>query len=332
MKTLSTTEFALQLSESMKSNEVLHNVQGFDKIGNSISKWHEDNYKEYQFDSGVEVTLDCETIYRDYSVEDEHNDFHMLVAKFYLSGSQGVISPGIENVEAEYSEASGNNYLFYLPDIQETDQFVAGTRFQRVRINIEPSFLRSFVSGLDDIPKKLQPLIEGDLAPSFHCSVGKVTPMMRTIIQQMWAHPYQGAIAKIYLEGKVLELLALQLSQLLELERVQPANLKLNSRDLDSLHQAKNILQHKYLNPPSVIDLAQQVGLNRIKLQQGFRQVFQTTPFGYLQNYRLDLAKILLQDDELTVNTVARRVGYSNVSYFSRTFKRRFGITPGKCR
>ncbi|MGL5078640.1 MAG: helix-turn-helix transcriptional regulator, partial [Waterburya sp.] len=322
----------LQWLESLKSNQVAYNVRGFDEIRHNISKWSEDSYQTCNFVSGVEVNLDCETIYRDHSVENEHDDFRMLVSKFYLSGNQGVISPGIKNVEAEYSEGNGYNYLFYLPDIQEKEQFFTGTPLQKVRINIDLAFLRSFVRGIEEIPKQLQPLIESDLAPRFHCPVGKVTPMMRTVIKQMWDHPYQGAIARMYLEGKVLELLALQLSQLLEAERVCPPTRKLHRQDIDRLYQAQAILQQEYLNPPSVIDLAQQVGLDRIKLQQGFRQIFQTTPFGYLQNYRLDLAKILLQNEELTVTTVANHVGYSNVSYFSRAFKRRFSITPGQCR
>jgi len=69
-----------------------------------------------------------------------------------------------------------------------------------------------------------------------------------------------------------------------------------------------------------------------MKLQQGFREVFKVTPFQYLQNYRLDLARILLEEKDLTVSNIAYRIGYSNVSYFSRVFKRRFGITPGKYR
>ncbi|GAB4243686.1 MAG: AraC family transcriptional regulator [Stanieria sp.] len=332
METLTEKEFDLQWLESLQSNQVVYNVRGFDQVKNSISKWSEDSCYICQFASGVELSLNDEIIYCNHSVENEHHDFRMLVSKFYLSGNQGVISPGIENVEAEYSEDQGYNYLFYLPDITEKEQFFTGTPLQKVRINIDLAFLRTFVRGLEDIPKLLQSLIESDHAPRFHCPVGKITPMMRTVIQQMWHHPYSGAIARMYLEGKVLELLALQLSQLLETEQIKPLPQKLHSRDIERLYQAQTILQQQYLNPPSVITLAQQVGLDRIKLQQGFRQVFQTTPFGYLQNYRLDLARILLENEELTVTTVANRVGYSNISYFSRTFKRRFGLTPGQCR
>lgn len=332
METVTEAEFNLQQLESLQSNQVAYNVRGFDEVRNSISKWSQENHSFCKFASGIEVSLDDERIYQDYGLKNDHDDLNVLVSKFFLSGNQRVISPGIENVDTEYSETSGHNYLFYLPDIEETEQFFTGTPLQIVRINIDLAFLKSFVKDLDLIPKKIQPLIERDLAPLFHTPVGKVTPMMRTIIKQMWEHPYQGAIARMYLEGKVLELLALQLSQLLKLEQNQPIPPKLNPKDIDRLYQAKNILQQNYLQPPSVIELAQQVELNRIKLQQGFRQVFQNTPFGYLQSYRLDLARIMLQESELTVSTVAISVGYSNVSYFSRTFKQKFGITPGQSR
>ena len=332
METLTETEFDRQWLESLQYNQVAYNVRGFDEVRKSISKWAEDEYQLYTLASGVELSLEYETIYHNYTIENEHDDLRMLVSKFYLSGNHGVISPGIENVKAEYFERKGYNYLFYLPDIQEKEQFFSDNPLQKVRINLDLAFLRNFVRELTEIPKQLQPLIESDRAPRFHCAVGKITPMMKTVIRQMWEHPYNGAIARIYLEGKVLELLALQLSQLLEAETTRPQKRNLRPKEIDRLYQARSILQHKYLNPPSIIDLAQQVELDRIKLQQGFRQIFHTTPFGYLQNYRLDLARIMLQDEALTVTTVANRVGYSNISYFSRAFKRRFGLTPGQCR
>ncbi len=332
MKTLSATEFELDCQASMQSKQVAYDVRGFDEVGNTVNAWFKDDYKLYTIGSEVEVNLDCDTIYRDRSIENNHDDFQVLASKFYLSGTHHVVCPGINNVSAEYSETGGYNYLFYLPEIQEIEQFFAGQPLQKVKIYMDLAFLQNFITGLEEIPHQLQPLIEGDGAPLFHRCVGQITPMMGTVIRQMWDHPYNGAIARMYLEGKVLELLALQLSQLLESERGQAKERKLRLKDIERLHYARSILQQNYLNPPSIKELAQQVELNRIKLQQGFRQVFNTTPFGYLQNYRLDLARVMLQDEDLTVSTVANRVGYSNISYFSRTFKRRFGITPGQCR
>jgi len=156
--------------------------------------------------------------------------------------------------------------------------------------------------------------------------------MMQTIIKQIWNHPYQGAIARMYLEAKVLELISLQLSQLLQQEKQQPRQFILSPTEIEQVYEAKAILEKEYLDPPSIFKLAQKIGIDRMKLQQGFREIFNVTPFQYLQNYRLDLARILLEEKDLTVSSAAHRIGYSNISYFSRVFKRRFGVTPGKYR
>lgn len=83
-----------------------------------------------------------------------------------------------------------------------------------LRIEIDLKAIRRFITELDYIPQILYPLIEANNPPRFYCAVGKVTPQMATIAQQIWHHPYQGAIARMYLEGKIWELFSLQLAQL----------------------------------------------------------------------------------------------------------------------
>jgi AraC family transcriptional regulator, transcriptional activator of the genes for pyochelin and ferripyochelin receptors len=313
-------------------NNITYNVSGFDRIGKSQNHWDKELFREVKLNSGLDLYLYDSTINNNLNLQCHHDDAPFLTSKFYRSGYHNIISPGVENVEAEYNEKGGINYLFYLPEIQEIEQFFAGDRLDRLIIDIDVNYLRIFFERLDYIPQQLKAVIEKDNAPKFHRPVGKVTPMMRTVIEQIWQHPYQDALARMYLEGKILELLVLQLSQLIDREKARPAAIKLLPTDIDRIHQARDILRHNYLNPPSIMDLAQQVGLDRMKLKRGFRYIFNTTPFSDLQNYRLDLARMLLQDEQMTVTAVANRIGYSNISYFSRAFKRRFGITPGQCR
>ncbi|NBD33521.1 MAG: helix-turn-helix domain-containing protein [Cyanobacteria bacterium] len=301
--------------QSMTVQDIAYNVQGFNQIRREINYWQNQELKYIQLPSGIQLKLSNKTVYHDYGKTAEHLDYPLLISHFILSGKQGVISPKIRNVKSEYIERSGEHYLLFLPNIEEIEQYHRGDTYQAIILKIPLCFLENFICELKHIPKALKALLEKESAPRFHQPVGKITPMMETIIQQIWQHPYQGAIAQMYLEAKVLELISLQLFQLLE------------------VYQAQAILQNCYCNPPSMLELAQKTGLDRIKLQQGFRQVFQFTPFQYLQNYRLDLAKCLLEKEvNLTVSNVAHRIGYSNVSYFSRAFKRRFGVTPGQYR
>ena len=314
------------------SRQVFYNLQGFDTIQKEVTYYYQDNYKQSWLSSGIQIRLFDRILYQNYAEKSEHTEYPFLISHFILSGNQGVISPNIEDIKPEYIEKSNHNYLLFLPNIEEIEQYQKGENYQSIIIKIPLYFLRQFIFDFEQLPKLLKGLIETDNSRRFHRTVGNLTPMMQTIVKQIWEHPYQGAIARIYLEAKVLELISLQLFQLLKQESNQPRHLKLTSQEIERVHEAKTILQNNYLTPPSLVELAQKTHLDRMKLQQGFRQVFQVTPFEYLQNYRLDLARILLEEKDLTVTNIAHRIGYSNVSYFSRAFKRRFGVTPGKYR
>lgn len=89
-----------------------------------------------------------------------------------------------------------------------------------------------------------------------------------------------------------------------------------------------NILGDRVQHPPSLVELAHQVGLNDRKLKQGFRAVFGTTVFGYLHEYRMTMAMESLVQGNTNVDLVIRSVGYASRSSFSRAFKQRFGASP----
>ncbi|MEM9451784.1 MAG: AraC family transcriptional regulator [Cyanobacteria bacterium P01_E01_bin.6] len=97
---------------------------------------------------------------------------------------------------------------------------------------------------------------------------------------------------------------------------------------MDGIYQAGKILASRLDNPPSVEELAQQVGLNRLKLNHGFHHVYGTTPFRYLRNCRLAQARLLLTDSMLSVEDIAYRVGYTSRSRFATAFCQLFGLNP----
>ncbi|NJO76953.1 MAG: helix-turn-helix transcriptional regulator, partial [Leptolyngbyaceae cyanobacterium RM1_406_9] len=102
----------------------------------------------------------------------------------------------------------------------------------------------------------------------------------------------------------------------------------LKQDDIERLHHAKEILIAQFNHPPSILSLARQVGLNDFKLKQGFRQVFGNTVFGYLRDYRLEQAHLLLLEGQMNVQQVARALGYTHSGYFAKAFKQKFGVSP----
>ncbi|AFY71455.1 transcriptional regulator, AraC family [Thalassoporum mexicanum PCC 7367] len=155
---------------------------------------------------------------------------------------------------------------------------------------------------------------------------------MQQVIQQILDCPHQGTSRRFYLESKALELITQWLEQTIYLFKQQnestEANPAINLDAIEQIYAARQILVSQFVNPPSLNELARQVGLNRRKLSEGFQQLFKATPFVYLQHYRLEQAQQLLHQPDIKIAAVAKQLGYRNPSKFTIAFKKQFGVNP----
>ncbi|NJP21566.1 MAG: helix-turn-helix transcriptional regulator [Hydrococcus sp. CRU_1_1] len=122
-----------------------------------------------------------------------------------------------------------------------------------------------------------------------------------------------------------MELISLQFSQFLENDSFPEPSSSLSLDDVDRVYHAKEILIKNFNNPPSLIELARLVNLNDRKLKQGFRQIFGTTVFGYLHDYRMQQAYQLLSIGRIGVKKAANSVGYNSPTSFNTAFKKSLG-------
>lgn len=157
-----------------------------------------------------------------------------------------------------------------------------------------------------------------------------VTAKMRSLAQQLWNAPYQSGKRRMYLQAKVFELLAMQLDLIGVGQNQQPDDLPKPTM-IARIYHARDIVLADLEHPPSVLELAQQVGVSVCTLQRRFQELFGMTVFGYLTDQRMELAEQLLRQGGCTVAEVATIVGYSNLGHFAAAFKRKFGITPRDC-
>ncbi|MCR5735088.1 MAG: response regulator [Lachnospiraceae bacterium] len=92
-------------------------------------------------------------------------------------------------------------------------------------------------------------------------------------------------------------------------------------------HIAKNYAEELDLN---TISLA--LGFSSSYLTKVFNKIENTTPSKYIRNYRMGIAKQLMDDESLNIQQIAAAVGYNDPFHFSRSFKQTFGITPTQYR
>ena len=242
-----------------------------------------------------------------------------LTLSYYLSGGCRVDNDGLKT---SHEEVAGKGYLYCLPNTAELENYPAGP-LCRVLIQISPELISTFSDRLHELPTDLKDAIEHPEKALLYRATS-ITPAQHGILKQILRWPYQGITRQFYLEAKVLELLALHFDQMLTTSSAAP----LPSGDIDRIYQAQSILVQDMTNPPSLLELARRVHLNDRKLKEGFRQVFGTTVFGYLYHYRMQQARKLLQESNMTVQETAKCVGYASRSSFVAAFKKHFKVTP----
>ncbi|MDB9375975.1 AraC family transcriptional regulator [Nodularia sphaerocarpa] len=255
------------------------------------------------------------------------DDYHYPINLVFRSS--GILKEQIFGINQNACEQPGESYLFHYPTgTREIEQKMPGTDVC-VRIRLEPHLVRLLSQGQEEyLPSLLKPFLETDTPPSFYQSLGKMTPAMQVALSQLLNCPVKGMMRRTYVEAKTLELITLQFARLLEDTTPGQPSVRLRKRDIECIYQARDILLEDMTNPPSLIALAQQVQLNERKLKQGFHQIFGTTVFGYLRDYRLEQACQLLMTDQMNVAEVSYSVGFANRSYFAAAFRKKFGINP----
>ena len=82
----------------------------------------------------------------------------------------------------------------------------------------------------------------------------------------------------------------------------------------------------------SLCDIAGVANISQSEASRCFRAGVQTSPINYLNNYRLDKAKELLQTTYNSITEIALSVGFDNVGYFGKAFRKKFHHTPKEMR
>jgi AraC-like DNA-binding protein len=101
---------------------------------------------------------------------------------------------------------------------------------------------------------------------------------------------------------------------------------------LQRLRPAIEMMDQRYIEAPSLEEIADSVHLAPNYFHRKFTEVFHVTPFEYMLRKRMNAARQLLAFSEMSVKEVASRVGYDNPFYFSRLFTKYFGLSPSQMR
>lgn len=156
-----------------------------------------------------------------------------------------------------------------------------------------------------------------------------ISPSMAIVLNQLMNFNLTPSIKNLYFKSKAYELLSLYFN------RAEDANIEQcpflsDEENILKIRKAKDIVITRMAEPPSLNELAEEIGLSLKKLKEGFKQIYGDSVYSFLFDYKMEYARKLLNTGEYNVNEVGLKVGYSTASHFIAAFKKKFGTTPKK--
>lgn len=94
--------------------------------------------------------------------------------------------------------------------------------------------------------------------------------------------------------------------------------------------RGKEFLDNNYLSKIEIATVANEANLSEYHFFRLFKSTFNISPLQYIISKRLELAKQLLQNKELTLSDIAVISGFSDMHSLSKAFKKQFGVSPTK--
>jgi AraC-like DNA-binding protein len=156
----------------------------------------------------------------------------------------------------------------------------------------------------------------------------EISSALKLVLSQLFSINLSSNARRIFLQGKVLEILSLYFSN--RQPDVESCPFLNDEAVVRKIKHAKEHLLQNLDNAPTIKELSKIAGLNEFQLKAGFKEIYGNTVYGYLLDHKLDQARALLDVKKFKVNEVAAQIGYSNTSHFIAAFRKKFGITPKK--
>jgi AraC-like DNA-binding protein len=157
----------------------------------------------------------------------------------------------------------------------------------------------------------------------------EIKPTVSIVLQQIINSNINSSLRELYIKGKVYELLSLHFQKDENVEG-EYCPFLVDEQNVLKIRKAKEIIIDRMAEPPSLQELANEIGLNIKKLKEGFKQIYGDTVFSFLFDYKMEYSRRLLETNQYNVNEVGVKVGYSTASHFIAAFKKKFGTTPKK--
>ncbi len=259
--------------------------------------------------------------YNNHYIFENRNEENVVSLEFNMKGRYV-----IHHFEKTYNVTNQQHNIIYSPGTHNTFNNI-DLETETFKIEFTPDFFLKVVKESNEILKRFADRMSMNKPAVLSPASGIIDLQLANAIREIIQCRYTGGIKKIFLLSKCLEILVLQAESFAYTENSTHIYIQ-RKDDLEKLEFVRKYLTDHAGMPPSLSELAKMAGINEYKLKRGFKEVYNSTVFGYLSDYRLNKAKHILAVNSQSVSEIAYELGYSSPQHFSKAFKDKFGLSP----
>lgn len=147
-------------------------------------------------------------------------------------------------------------------------------------------------------------------------------------------------IEAVLKDSREPELLQMRIQKILKNEKryqqsqqktIDQDKTEVQAKEVPFMDRIMKVMEDNYANPElNVKMIADAMRMQRTEVSKQLQDNVGVTTSQFIRNYRLDLAKKMLEDNvaDRNITEIAFRVGFNDPKYFTRCFSQRFGVAP----
>ena len=203
---------------------------------------------------------------------------------------------------------------------------------EKLAINIiqitRKQFLKKRLNNVDELNQRLYHVfLDADHDKTF-AYFGSYNLKLATKIGALRKIRTKGMIRLMQIEARVYEILSIHILQHEKEINNKMPNTKLLRRELKGIRNLAKAIVENPSTAYSLDILAEKSGLSQAKLQEGFKLLYARTVTEYIRHIRLEAARDYIRTTDMNISQIVYTIGFSSRSYFSKIFKRKYGISP----
>lgn len=150
---------------------------------------------------------------------------------------------------------------------------------------------------------------------------------MKNIMRELSNPQNRANLEKLYYKTRVMDLLYLFFSRFFK--RSVGGKFSANRHDIEKVIAIEKTIMQDLSVQPNLAELSRKMGMSGTKMKELFRKIFGDSIYNYYQHARMSEAASLLKNNkDLSVSDIGYSLGYTNMSHFSKIFKKHMGVNP----